>query len=377
MFTHKTEVYKYPYTWLRDNCQCSECFHKGSQSRTLNWDNFDVRIKPTNFKVYSEQEKVLINWSDNHNSTYDIQWLKERNFSKSNRDRVLNTLYKQQKIHWSADEFTHIFQKFQFKDVINEDSVLLKWLSALSQYGVALIENAPITENECRKLAGRINFMRKTHYGEEFEVRARDFDTTSNVAYLSTPLQLHTDLPYYEHVPGTIFLHCMEQSSGKGGENLLADCFRAAEELRKRNLRYYNSLCETVVNWSDVGEEAGNKFHKIHRAPVICKNHDGDIVRINHSVPQRDSYFNIPLENVTEWYEAMHMFLQLVREQTVTIKTKPGDILTIDNLRLVHGRTGYTDSKANTRFLIGAYVDWDEIYSRIRVLQTKQRNINQ
>lgn len=72
------------------------------------------------FKVYSETEKVLINWSDNHKSTYDIQWLKERNFSKSNRDRVLNTLYKQQKIHWSADEFTHIFQKFQFKDVINE-----------------------------------------------------------------------------------------------------------------------------------------------------------------------------------------------------------------------------------------------------------------
>lgn len=47
-----SEVYKYPYTWLRDNCQCSECFHKGSQSRTLNWDNFDVRIKPMDFKVW-------------------------------------------------------------------------------------------------------------------------------------------------------------------------------------------------------------------------------------------------------------------------------------------------------------------------------------
>lgn len=47
---------------------------------------------------------------------------------------------------------------------------------------------------------------------------------------------------------------------------------------------------------------------------------------------------------------------------------KLGDILTFDNTRCLHGRTGYTDQENNTRHLIGAYVDWDEIYSRLRVL---------
>lgn len=46
--------YDYPYPWLRDNCQCSECFHKGSQSRTLNWDEFDVHVKPVNFEVRTQ-----------------------------------------------------------------------------------------------------------------------------------------------------------------------------------------------------------------------------------------------------------------------------------------------------------------------------------
>ena len=35
---------------------------------------------------------------------------------------------------------------------------------------------------------------------ETFEVIAKP--GTSNVAYLSGPLQLHTDLPYYEYKPG-------------------------------------------------------------------------------------------------------------------------------------------------------------------------------
>lgn len=68
----------------------------------------------------SESQTILIRWNDGHISTYDIEWLKKRNFTKSNRERVLNTLYKQPKIHWGASDFTNIFQKFQFQDVVNE-----------------------------------------------------------------------------------------------------------------------------------------------------------------------------------------------------------------------------------------------------------------
>lgn len=33
--------FKYPLIWLRDNCQCVECFHKNSSSRIINWANFN------------------------------------------------------------------------------------------------------------------------------------------------------------------------------------------------------------------------------------------------------------------------------------------------------------------------------------------------
>lgn len=98
---------------------------------------------------------------------------------------------------------------------------------------------------------------------------------------------------------------------------------------------------------------------------------EGNLQRINHSVPQRDSFFSIDADAVDEWYVAMMKFVQLAHEESVAFKTEPGDVLTFSNIRLLHGRTGYVDSGGNTRHLVGAYLDWDEIYSRLRVLASK------
>lgn len=144
---------------------------------------------------------------------------------------------------------------------------LKDWLECLTDYGVAIIKDAPKTEIECRKIANRVGFIKKTHYGEEFIVAAKE--GTSNVAYLSTPLQLHTDLPYYDYKPGVNLLHCLVQSKSTGGQNLLADAFYVAEKIRSENPEMHRILSTTLVNWSDVGEENGNHFHSIYRAPVI------------------------------------------------------------------------------------------------------------
>jgi len=92
-------------------------------------------------------------------------------------------------------------------------------------------------------------------------------------------------------------------------------------------------------------------------------------VRINHSIPQRDSHFSVPLEQVRPWYEAMATFVGLAHEHSSGFKITPGDVLTFDNLRLVHGRTGYDDTDRNVRHILGAFVDWDIVYSRLRVLR--------
>lgn len=69
------------------------------------------------------------------------------------------------------------------------------------------------------------------------------------------------------------------------------------------------------------------------------------------------------------WYLAKSKFVQLLYQEAVTFKTKPGDILTFDNIRMVHGRVGVSDLN---RHIVGAYLDWDLIYSRLRVLNSEK-----
>lgn len=144
---------------------------------------------------------------------------------------------------------------------------MYSWLKALAIDGVALIDGAKQTETECRRLAERVGFIRRTHYGEEFIVRAKE--DTSNVAYLSTPLQMHTDLPYYEYKPGVNLLHCLVQTQSSGAFNLLADGFWVANEMRQRHPEMFETLTRTLVNWWDLGKEDDNKFHSIYRSTVI------------------------------------------------------------------------------------------------------------
>ena len=47
---------------------------------------------------------------------------------------------------------------------------------------------------------------------------------------------------------------------------------------------------------------------------------------------------------------------------------RPGDIVIFDNRRILHGRESFEPQPGTRRRLIGAYIDTDEFYSRLRIL---------
>nr|XP_016925230.1 gamma-butyrobetaine dioxygenase [Drosophila suzukii] len=359
----------FPGVWLRDNCLCEDCFHGSSKSRKLDWDNFDTRIRPEALEANEVTKELKVKWSDSHESSFSLHWLKERSFQEERQKEYLREFYRPATKHWSGAEFQEIAQHFIYEEVMSQDSVLMQWLQALAVYGVALLRNAPLDEGVVRRLAERVGFIRRTTYGEEFVVQAKP--GAQNFAYLSLPLPLHTDLPYYEYKPSVNILHCVVQTDSPGGSNMLVDGFHIADILRRDHPEDFERLCRVVVDWNDIGSEDGREFHNIWRAPVICLDAEGRYTRVNHSVPQRDSQFNVPLEEVLPWYESYARFVRLAIADSHAFKTRPGDVLTFNNIRLLHGRTGYDDSEQNPRYIVGAYLDWDIIYSRLRVLKKR------
>ena len=54
----------------------------------------------------------------------------------------------------------------------------------------------------------------------------------------------------------------------------------------------------------------------------------------------------------------------------IEFKLKSGDLLMMDNYRLLHGRTTY-DSNEGNRFLQGCYIDYDSTEGKLKHLKRK------
>ncbi|XP_004520447.1 gamma-butyrobetaine dioxygenase [Ceratitis capitata] len=366
------EPLKFPSVWLRDNCQCSDCFHKNTKSRQGNWKRTNVESRIRSINRHCRQDMVTIEWLDNHKSEFQLQWLRERDFAPSSRNRYIEEIYKPGYQLWSKSDFSKVLRTFEFQDVMGSDEVLLAWLESLAVQGFSIIKNSSHDVTVARQLADRIGFIKRTTYGEEFEVKSKD--DARNYAYMMTPLPLHTDLPYYEYKAGINILHCYVQSQSNGGSNIMTDGFYIAERMRKEFPKMYEILVKTPVDWCDIGQDGELAFHNIWRAPTICLDVDGRYHRINENSTKRDSHFTVAIEQVVPWYEAYDKFIELAYEEAVEFKTTPGDVFIFNNLRMLHGRTAYEDSPENKRHLIGAYVDWDIIYSKIRILRAQKAN---
>ena len=49
---------RYPFVWLRDNCQCELCFHPVSLSRTFYLKDLDTEVRPLDVQVKARQSAL-------------------------------------------------------------------------------------------------------------------------------------------------------------------------------------------------------------------------------------------------------------------------------------------------------------------------------
>ena len=71
-------------------------------------------------------------------------------------------------------------------------------------------------------------------------------------------------------------------------------------------------------------------------------------------------------------FHAITSFLQLyfTSHLRIEFKLSPGDLLMMDNYRLLHGRTSY-DANEGNRFLQGCYIDYDSTEGKLKHLKRK------
>jgi alpha-ketoglutarate-dependent taurine dioxygenase len=330
---------------LRDGCSCVFCRHPVSGQRL--YESRDVVPGARVAGATLSEGTLHVTWADGHESSYDGDWLAAATRPRPERTATL----------WGS-ELTESIPGESYANVVESRDALRRVLAAVAEYGFARITAAPVEDGGVTEVAELFAHVRTTNYGRYFDVTVR-IDAT-NLADTAMALSLHTDNPYRAPVPTLQLLQCLT-SSATGGETVLADGFRAASHLAPEQLAILAGRSIRFAYRDDSAELVAD-------APVIELDISGAPVALRVNNRSKD----VPTEaapDVAAWYEAYFALLDVLGDPAarVVLRLAPGDVLVFDNLRVLHGRTGF--SGEGTRRLQGCYADRDGLLSTLAVLE--------
>jgi gamma-butyrobetaine dioxygenase len=347
-------VSEFHFSWLRDNCRCSACWHPQAQERLFDALAITSELIPSAVRNDSEGT-LIIDW-DGHESIYDPTWLRQHCYSASERARrlVAPTL-------WNSTLAANP-PKVSYESIMSGDAGLANWLKLISEYGFALMHGGPAMPGEIANVVQKIANLRATNYEPVYDVQSKP--DPNSIAYTAVELKPHNDLTN-RFASGVIqFLYCIE-STATGGDSILVDGFSAAHEFRRRDADGFSLLTSTPLDFrfQDQTTDIQNK------APIIALDLEGNIfqIRYNHALL---GPLDVASELVEPIYAAYRTFTHIVRDPDfqLNLRLDPGDMMAFNNLRVLHGR-GSFNPQSGRRHLQGCYVDIEDFQSRLKVLQ--------
>ncbi|WP_280567191.1 TauD/TfdA family dioxygenase [Chromohalobacter sp. 296-RDG] len=260
---------------------------------------------------------------------------------------------------WDADLETP--PQASFDAALEDDDALLAMLEALQRYGFVKVSGVPCEEDGMQPLIDRIGPLRRTNWGGIADVKsvANAYDLTMT----QRGLEPHTDNPYRDPIPGYIWLHCLSNAAA-GGDSTLTDGFMAAQRLKAEAPEDFDCLTRlsTQFRYTDATTDLASE------GPLIELDSHGRLARVRYSNrTERITAHDAAL--LERYYAARQHFYRLITDEALTVHLKlgPGDMLIMDNYRLLHGRTAY-QLEGGVRHLRQGYVDRDSTASRRRVL---------
>ena len=345
-----------PLLALRDRCECTECQHPGGQ-RLLDPSALPFELHAE--VVHADDEELQVVWQpDGHRSTYSVAALARVNTPAASAQL------------WTADHSDHLVVA-DHGDLVGDDAAsqreLLRWLRGVAAMGCGVMTGVPTDDGEVALVAELFGFVRHTNYGRWFDVRTQ-VDPT-NLANTSLGLPPHTDNPYRDPVPTMQLLHC-HHTSASGGNNVLVDGWRVANEVRELDPQGFHQLTSRPVTFAYRGDGASLST----TTPLIELDPHGSVraVRSNHRSLQQQpaATTDEEVDALATWYRGYMLFARLIADPSfhIQVRLEAGDLFIVDNRRVLHGRTAY-DPTGGTRHLQGCYADIDGLHSTIRVLE--------
>ena len=340
--------------WLRERVDGEEFLDKGTQQRLFDPSTMSSEVVIE--KAIINEGFLEINFNDGVSSKLNIEKIASE---FTNKDTVIKAI---DKIKWNSN--LKNVKKFKYFENFFESREMYDLLVSFYKYGFVIIKNVPTENNFIINFANSIGSVRRTNFGEHFNVRSKL--NPNDLAYTTLHLSPHTDNPYRNPVPCIQILHCIENEVS-GGFSTLVDGYTVTEELKNEDSKSYKILSEVKVKFkfTDKNVVLEDWSELIH----LDENKEFKQVRFS---PRLDYVPMLKKNKLDLYYKARKKLSDLYNSNKYRIefKLEPKDLIMMDNYRILHGRTKF-DPKEGKRFLQGCYIDFDSTEGKLRHLKRK------
>jgi len=324
--------------WLRDNSPAPDARHPVNGQRLFDIAGLEDEIAVRGAWIEADGAVGMVLNPDGHQTRFDAASLRPPR--PEERRRPLGVLAEEP---WEA--------------VRGGTEARRRWLAALADEGAALLTGLPADAGAGAEVIALFGYPRETNYGRSFAVVA--VSDPNNLAFSDAALGPHTDNPYRDPVPGLQLLHCLENAT-EGGESVLVDGFAVAERLRAEAPGDFDLLSTYAIPFrfrdAQVDLQAEQR--------VIQLDGRGRLAAIHYN-NRSAAPFRLSEAVLPAFYGAYRRFgarLQQPGNQHRR-RLRPGDLLAMDNRRVLHGRTAVVGG--GRRHLVGWYADRDGLLSKV------------
>nr|WP_298682567.1 trimethyllysine dioxygenase [uncultured Dongia sp.] len=346
----------FTHAWLRDHCACAQCRHPDTQQRLLDTFALPQDLRVAALELGEDGRMLMLTWPDGHVSHYAAAELTASLQPVGLLTSEIST--------WNDAEISADFPQVNYDALMGDDLMLESYLEKIERFGFCFVEETPATPEATKAVATRISYIRKTIFGGywDFTANMEHKDT----AYTTLAIGPHTDGTYSFDAPGYQMFHCLA-FDGVGGENVFVDGFRIAEIMARETPELYRVLTEIDVPGQYIDHEKG--IHLMARRPLLREDVTGRLAQVSFNNLDR-APFALEPARMALFQEAYATFARHANDRALQYRRRlaPGSLVLFDNWRLLHARDAYS----GYRRLAGAYLNKEDVESRLRVLRLKK-----
>ncbi len=344
--------------WLKDHCPSPQCHHPETRQRQIDTFAIPEDLAARNVAIEESGRVLRVDWADGeHVSRFDADFL--ASVLPANRVRPRRVL-------WNAEEIAGNVPTVAYQAVMaaNDESGIKQWLELVDTYGFCVVTGTPATPDSTKALMERVAYIRETIFGGFWDFTANM--AHKDTAYTTLAIGPHTDGTYSFDAPGYQMLHCLA-FEGTGGENVFVDGFKVAQAMERDHPEQYRLLTEIEITGQYI--DLDRNVHLQASRPLFRLNRVGELVQVSYNNYDRAPFY-LPAEQSAALYRALKVFASYVNDPAMQYRRRlvPGDAVLFDNWRALHARDAYV----GYRRLCGAYLNKEDVESRLRVLRSKR-----